>query len=424
MGNSPTISPDLTEAGVTESCWAGRGISVGSESEITMPQSTLSLRTFNPSPKEKPMPLIIDFHVLQTIPPANVNRDEDGSPKTTIYGGTRRARVSSQAWKRAMRNDFKCFLDESDLGVRSLRLVDAIKQRITALNPALENLAEAYAVAALKQAGLKTAPSKPRKDDPEPVYQKTGALLFLSNVQMDELAQLAVDSGGSPEKGAAKAALAKGNSIDLALFGRMVADSPDLNVDAAAQVAHALGVHTVVSEFDYFTAVDDNAPEDNAGAGMIGTVEFNSSTVYRYATVNVMALERSLGSVEAAARAVEAFCRAFVSSMPTGKQNTFANRTLPEFVLVTVRDDQPVNMAGAFEEAISVPGNRMREAASRLVAHAKGIEDAYGSTPLASYVVAVRQEHSDIPEMAEKLAFPQLVEQLGEQVRARLGAPA
>lgn len=370
------------------------------------------------------MPLIIDFHALQTIPPANVNRDEDGSPKTTTYGGTRRARVSSQAWKRAMRNDFKYFLDESDLGVRSLRLVDDIKQRIVKLDPSLDAKAEDYAVAVLTQAGLKITQSKPRKDDPAPPYQKTGALLFLSNVQMDELAQLAIASQGSPEKKDAKAALTKGNSIDLALFGRMVADSPDLNVDAAAQVAHALGVHTVVSEFDYFTAVDDHAPEDNAGAGMIGTVEFNSSTLYRYATVNLTALDASLGSVEATARAVEAFARAFVSSMPTGKQNTFANRTLPEFVLATVRDDQPVNFAGAFEEAVDVPGNRVREAAARLVVHAKAIEEAYGSKPLASYAVLVGPDNSGISGMAEQLALPQLVEQLGEQVRARLGVSA
>lgn len=370
------------------------------------------------------MPLIIDFHVLQTIPPANVNRDEDGSPKTTTYGGTRRARVSSQAWKRAMRNDFKQFLDESDLGVRSLRLVDDIKERIVKLDSALNDQAEAYAVTALTQAGLKIAPSKPRKDSSESTYQKTGALLFLSNVQMDELAQLAVDSHGSPDKKDAKAVLTKGNSIDLALFGRMIADSPDLNVDAAAQVAHALGVHTVVSEFDYFTAVDDHAPKDNAGAGMIGTVEFNSSTLYRYATVNVTALAKSLGSVKATGRAVEAFARAFISSMPTGKQNTFANRTLPEFVLVTVRDSQPVNLAGAFEEAVDVRGSRVREAVTRLVAQAKGIDEAYGSKPLAAYAIVVGADQSGVADIAEITALPTLVAKLGEETRSRLGESA
>jgi CRISPR system Cascade subunit CasC len=370
------------------------------------------------------MSLTIDFHVLQTVPPANVNRDEDGSPKTATYGGTRRARVSSQAWKRAIRNDCKGFLDDSDLGVRSLRLVDDIKRRIQLLDSSLADQAEDYAVKVLTQAGLKITPSKPRKEDPNPSYQKTGALLFLSNVQMDELAQLAIGSKGIPDKKAVKAVLAKGNSIDLALFGRMVADSPDLNVDAASQVAHALGVHTVVSEFDYFTAVDDHAPDDNAGAGMIGTVEFNSSTLYRYATINVDALAATLGSGEATARAAEAFARAFVSSMPTGKQNTFANRTLPDFVLVTVRDDQPVNLAGAFEEAVDVAGNRVREAAARLVAHAKGIEDAYGTKPLASYAIVVGSDDSGVTQIAEKTTLPQLVEQVGEQVRTRLGVSA
>jgi CRISPR system Cascade subunit CasC len=370
------------------------------------------------------VPLFIDFHVLQTVPPANVNRDEDGSPKTTTYGGTRRARVSSQAWKRAIRNDFKKHLDESDLGVRSLRLVDDIRQRIEKLDPSLTGQAEDYAVRALTQAGLKVTPSKPRKDDSDPPYQKTGALLFLSNVQMNELAQLAIDSEGAPAKKDAKAVLTKGNSIDLALFGRMVADSPDLNVDAAAQVAHALGVHTVVSEFDYFTAVDDHAPEDNAGAGMIGTVEFNSSTLYRYATVNVDALDETLGSVEATARAAEAFARAFISSMPTGKQNTFANRTLPDFVLVTVRDDQPVNLAGAFEEAVDTQGNRARKAAALLVRQAEGIAAAYGEQPLKSYAVVVGSDDSGVAEIAEKTTLPYLIEKMGEHVRTRLGTPA
>ena len=140
-------------------------------------------------------------------------------------------------------------------------------------------------------------------------------------------------------------------TVDMVLFGRMVAKAPSLNYDAAAQVAHSISTHTVQNEFDYFTAVDDCAPEDNAGAGHLGTVEYNSATLYRYATVNVLELVRTLGA-EQAAQTVRAFGEAFIRSMPTGKQNSFANRTLPDAVYVTLRQDQPVNLCGAFEKPV------------------------------------------------------------------------
>lgn len=370
------------------------------------------------------MTTFIDYHVIQTVPPANINRDEDGSPKSTTFGGTRRARVSSQAWKRAVRRDFAGHLDDSELGVRSLRLVADIAKRITARNGAITaDAADDLAAAALKAAGIKSEKSKPRKES-DATYTKTGALLFLSNPQIDELAQLAADApDGKIQANDAKQVLRRGNSIDLALFGRMIADSPDLKVDAAAQVAHAIGVHPLVSEFDYFTAVDDRQDDDNAGAGMIGTVEFNASTLYRYATVNVSALRETLGSDDATARGVEAFTRSFITSMPTGKQNTFANRTLPDFVLVSVRDDQPINLASAFEEAIETPGNRARVAAERLLQRAADTDVAYGLTPIASFTVAAPGFLANT-SYAATVPLPQLIELVTAEARARSGEPA
>ena len=139
--------------------------------------------------------------------------------------------------------------------------------------------------------------------------------------------------------------------MDMALFGRMVADDPSLKYNAAAQVAHSISTHAVKNEYDYFTAVDD-CQTDSTGAGHLGTVEYNSSTLYRYATVNVLELAEQLGA-EQAAETVRAFGEAFLFSMPTGRQNSFANRTLPDAVYVTLREDQPVNLCGAFERAVS-----------------------------------------------------------------------
>jgi CRISPR system Cascade subunit CasC len=152
-----------------------------------------------------------------------------------------------------------------------------------------------------------------------------------------------------------KAALDGGKAIDLALFGRMLADLPEKNVDAACQVAHAISIHRVEKDFDYYTAVDDLTPEDTSGAGMIGTVEFNSACFYRYLNVNVEKLLKNLqGDWELAQAGLKAFLQAVVESMPTGKQNSFAAYNPPEFVAVAVRSGAPRNLAGTFEKPIHV----------------------------------------------------------------------
>lgn len=334
----------------------------------------------------------VDIHVIQTVPPSNINRDDTGSPKTAIFGGVRRARVSSQAWKRAIRKDFVQFLDSSELGERSRNLVYRIADRVRELAPEItEEDALKRAANALKSVGIKTKVNKVSVGGEEKEDRvQTEYLLFLSRPQIDAVATLITENlNAAPAKKDAKKALTEGVSIDVALFGRMIADAPDLNCDACCQVAHALSVNAVDNEFDYFTAVDDNGAEDNAGAGMIGTVEFNSSTLYRYATVNATELTRVLGSPEASRRAVEAFIRAFVTSMPTGKQNTFANRTLPEAVLVTIRDSQPINLVSAFENPISDKQDRPREAVRRMLALNKQYEDAYGASAVLTEAAGV-----------------------------------
>ncbi len=289
--------------------------------------------------------LYVDLHVLQTVPPSCVNRDDTGSPKTAVYGGVTRARVSSQAWKRAMRLRFREMLTEDDVGQRTKMVVDLIADEIRREVPTYtEESAQKIGRKVLEAAGVKI------KEDKEKL--KTGALFFISPAQIRALAHIAAGSETDKfDKAECQAALKAHPSVDLALFGRMVADDPTLNTDAAAQVAHAISTHAVENEFDYFTAVDDCSPEDNAGAGHLGTVEFNSSTLYRYATVNVAALRGTLG--DRTPEAVRAFAEAFIRSMPTGKQNTFANRTRPDAVYVTVRRDQPVALTGAFEKPIA-----------------------------------------------------------------------
>ncbi|WP_432934417.1 type I-E CRISPR-associated protein Cas7/Cse4/CasC [Microbispora sp. CA-135349] len=146
--------------------------------------------------------------------------------------------------------------------------------------------------------------------------------------------------------------LKSGHPMGVALFGRMAADIPSLNVDAATQVAHANSTHPVEIESDCYTAVDDENEADESGAGVIGNVGSNAATLYRYATVGVHQLADNLGSLEAAIEAVGRFAEAFALSMPTGRINSFAHRTRPSLVAVVVRDDQPVNFVSAFERPI------------------------------------------------------------------------
>ncbi|MFE3758033.1 type I-E CRISPR-associated protein Cas7/Cse4/CasC [Nocardia tengchongensis] len=373
--------------------------------------------------------LFVDVHVLQTVPPSNINRDDTGSPKSAVYGGVPRARVSSQAWKRATRQMFRDLLDPATLGVRTKRVVELVAERIHTVAADLDQ-PETLAAQVLKDAGIKLEkPKRGKKDDTagdEP--EQSGYLLFLSASQIARLATLAIESArtGTPvDKSAARAAAQGDNSIDVALFGRMVADSADLNIDAAAQVAHAISVHAVNNEFDYFTAVDDRAPENNAGAGMLGYVEFNSSTLYRYATVNTAMLRENLGDDTATVDAVTTFLTAFVKSMPTGKQNTFANRTLPEAVLISLRTDQPVNLVGAFEEPVNAAGAaRAIGAAKALATRLQNVEHAYGDGSTENLVVAAGEAVGELTSLGEPLRFSTAIEQVAAKVRSALGGPA
>lgn len=376
----------------------------------------------------------VDVHVLQTVPPSCINRDDTGSPKSALYGGVTRARVSSQAWKRAARREFSSHLSEEQLGERTLKAVERIAKRIQNLDADVE-LADALEAAqdVLTKTGIKVKVEKKKTKDDDGgdstvETRDTGYLVFLSRTQIEALANLALASlaGETISKAQAQKVFKDDSSIDVALFGRMIADAPELNVDAACQVAHAISVHEVQNEFDYFTAVDDNAPENNAGAGMIGTVEFASSTLYRYATVDMVRLAENLGSKQAAVAALEAFVRAFCLSMPTGKQNTFANRTRPGFILTEVRSDQPINLVGAFEDPVEVGKGVLPQAALDLVQFAVKGDGAYGTEPIESTVVVAdpnaEPAAESLGDRAEKTGFDQMIAKTADAARARLAS--
>ena len=367
----------------------------------------------------------VDIHVIQSVPPSNVNRDDTGSPKSALYGGVRRARVSSQAWKKAVRTSFKEFLPADQTGSRTLRVVELLMNRLMAAPYELstEN-AQQRALAVVKALGLKA--EKPRKKDESGAegVERTQYLVFYSNQQLDRLAELAATTDGKIGAADAKKAADSDPGIEVALFGRMVADSKDLNVDSAVQVAHALSTHAVEIESDYFTAVDDyKLDEDDAGAGMIGTVEFTSETLYRFATVAVSTLEDNLGDVDLTADAAAAFVRGFVVSMPTGKQNTFANNTLPDAVVVQIRKGRSASFVGAFEDAItSTTGGFVEASCKALASYAHDCEEAFLGAPVASFVTQVGTRTEAVSDMGTAMPIDELVSSVRDQVATVLRA--
>ena len=377
------------------------------------------------------MSTYIDVHIVQNIPPSCVNRDDTGSPKSAMYGGVKRLRVSSQAWKHVTRSFFDAHLDREDLGTRTKRVVSILAKEIGRQAEDLENDAQKLAEEVFNAAKIKLSEPRAKKSEEASKKAKESVyLLFLSNRQIAQLAEMAVESARSGEeldKKEVKKIFKSENSIDVALFGRMVADDADLNVDAACQVAHAISTHAAENEFDFFTAVDDDKSRaeerEDAGAGMMGTIEFSSATMYRYATVNLDLLHENLGDAEATLRALTSFIEAFVKTMPTGKQNTFANRTLPSMVVVQVRDDQPVSLVGAFERPVlkSDTEGFVAKSVRKLVEHEKQLEEAFGVKPRHAFVVSL-EDYEGTESLGERVAFNVLTDRVRDVVESRLPA--
>lgn len=307
------------------------------------------------------MTLFVELHLIQNFAPSNLNRDDTGAPKDAIFGGQRRARVSSQCFKRAIRlySRDQQLIPTEYRALRTKKLHALLLERLANRD---QQEASGKIEVALAAAGLKL------KDD-----SKTEYLLFLGEREIAGFAALIEEywdtliipaagekKGKKESKAAIPAELAKlakalldgGKAVDVALFGRMLADLPQVNQDAACQVAHAISTHRVERDFDYFTAVDDVGGPDETGASMIGQVEFNSATFYRYAALDVSKLRQNLqDDKELTVSAIEALIESMVRAIPTGKQNSFAAHNLPEFIGVSLRKS-PLNLANAFERPI------------------------------------------------------------------------
>lgn len=335
-----------------------------------------------------------EIHILQSFPPANLNRDENGMPKSTVFGGYPRARISSQCQKRAVRLHYQAYsaLPKENFASRSRSWLGELKPLLIAAEIA-EDQAEIAAKLALESLGA---------SDDGKGKGKTKTILFLGHAEIEAIANILIQNwdtiapslhGDKPEipkavtKGIEKSLLNMGKPGDVALFGRMMAALPSVNVDAAVQMAHAISVNKLQQEFDFFTAVDDlsnTREEEDSGADHLGETGYNSSTYYRFTVLDTQQLAKNLGSDEQLSAMTQAFAEAFIQAIPTGHQNGFAAHSLPAAVMIVVREGQPISLVDAFEDPIAPKQGKslLAHAIARLDEHWADLTRMYGDKGL------------------------------------------
>lgn len=345
----------------------------------------------------------IQLHILTSYPPSNLNRDDLGTPKTAMMGGARRLRVSSQSLKRAWRTSDafqKAF--NGHLGIRTKemgwqvylalkegkKLVDVIKgDDADPVNPPVgERDAVAWAQEIAGVFGKLKVPKEKENEDPEKKKKESLCVEQMVHFSPEEIA--AIDdliarlaaSGEKPLGEDLDLLRNQCSAVDIAMFGRMLAANPAFNKEAAVQVAHAISVHRVAVEDDYFTAVDDlNRGEEDVGAGHVGQAEFAAGLFYAYLCINRDLLVENLGNDAALAdRAIRALVEAAVKVGPKGKQNSFASRAYASYLLAERGEEQPRSLSVAFLKPVS-GDDYLGNAIQTLTRTRKNMEEVYGA---------------------------------------------
>lgn len=341
----------------------------------------------------------LQLHLLTVYPPANLNRDDTGRPKTAQFGGHTRLRVSSQSLKRAWRTSeaFRQAL-EGHLGQRTQRFGQEVEKHLLARGTAPE---QARAIA--RRVGDVFGKMKGEKDK-DPTYLEQ--LAFIGPEEWAAALKLAEDAAGGaplPDEVPADSVLRTADTaVDIAMFGRMLADDPDFNREAAVQVAHAITTHRVVVEDDYYTAVDDlKRPSEDAGAGFIGEAGFGSGVFYLYVNVDRVLLQRNLGgNAGLAGDGIAALVEAAATVAPVGKQKSYASVARASFILAEKGDTAPRTLAAAFLSPVK-DGDVLTGSIERLLRTAERFARAYGDAPAH----AVMDVPGGTGSLAEIVAF-------------------
>ena len=320
------------------------------------------------------MSRFLQLHLLTFYPPANLNRDDTGRPKTAVIGGATRLRLSSQSLKRAWRtsDDFKATLD-GHRGERTQRIGEVIRDHLIAGGT---DAAKATKIAR----EIVPVFGKPKaENDPNPT--RTEQLAFISAEERAAALAMAERAAAGEKIEATAAALLRqrDTAADIAMFGRMLADNPDYNREAAVQVAHAFTTHKVAVEDDYYVAVDDlKTTAEDAGAGFLGEAGFAAGLFYLYICVDVALLKRNLSDEGLAGTSLAALVRAAATVAPTGKQASYASRARAHFIMAERGDQTPRTLGAAFLKPVA-GHDPMGDSVAALHGLRDAMDSAYGA---------------------------------------------
>ena len=346
--------------------------------------------------------MFIELHLIQNFAPSNLNRDDTGNPKDTDFGGVRRARISSQAIKRAMREE-NIFAETTQVpsGERSKWMTRPIIEGLVAGGQKEED-AKKVAIAFVSDYAAKSD-----KKDPE----RSSVLIYFSKEEVDAAVSGLLENWDEALKAAdaktpkslkavvndlEKATKTRTSAPDIALFGRMLAENPALNIDAACQVAHAISTHRVNMDIDFFTAVDDLQSEEETGSSHMGVTAFNSACFYRYARIDFKLLLKNLdGNKELALKTIKGFLRSALRAIPSGKQNSFAAQNPPSFALaVTRKDGMSWSLANAFEKPVrtAFEGGFVKNSIEAADTYWGKLSKIYGDEGIATYTLNLEDD--------------------------------
>ena len=369
--------------------------------------------------------MLYEIHMLKNYPPTNLNRDDTGAPKTCLFGGVMRGRVSSQCLKRSWRTSpsFRAEIGDENLGIRTRKLPVLVAEKLVAMGVS-QKFADAIQP---RLTGIGNKEGKETKDG-----NATAQVIFYAKEDITAVAETVkelLDKCKSVKdvqklkakdiQAAVSGADVRPVTLDIALFGRMVTSDAFRDVEASMQVAHAISTNKVSVESDYFTAMDDmlsGSSMDELGAAMIGDVDFNSSCYYVYTSVDTDALAENLkyadNADEIVRKAIPALLRAMAFTDPSGKQNSFAGHVLPSVVMVECKEKKiPTSMVNAFVEPVGKGGDLVKRSAEKLADEVDMTARNFGLEVRERLWFCV-DKYDVKPETATKVCatFPELVE--------------